>query len=211
MYLTPSGDADFSAVFPSPLSWSASLSFGSLLTQLILWFYDGEYRRAPHQQQDQERKRAGSPLLPSPSHCADVAVWPTNYCRPKRQQNSPACACWSNFLLCLLGICLLLAPSPWGCKDFSCSFSIFCQWEQLKHRDVVALALNCTQAPIPHAAVSGSPSFCKTNRWLCRRPRHWGKERSAEVAAGGKIMFYTCQAGALDKADLTFILVFYQT
>lgn len=114
----------------------------------------------------------------------------------------------SSFLLCLLGICSVVAPSPWGCIAFSWFFSVFCQWEQLKHRNVVALALNCIQAPIPHEAVSGSPSFCKTNRWLRRRPRHWGKEWSAEVAAGGKRMFYTCQAGALDKADLIFILAF---
>lgn len=74
----------------------------------------------------------------------------------------------------------------------------------------MALVLNCIQAPVPSAAVSGSPSFCRANRCLCRRHRCWGKERSAEVAAGVKTMFYTCQAGGLDKADLIFILAFYQ-
>lgn len=87
-----------SAMSPSPVSRPASLPSGSLSTQLILWFCDREHRRAPCQQQDQERKSAGSPLLPS-----------------LHQRGSriplPVLIEGSNFLLCCLGICLMLASS----------------------------------------------------------------------------------------------------
>lgn len=72
----------------------------------------------------------------------------------------------------------------------------------------MALALNGIQAAISPAAASVSPSFCRANRWLRRRPRRWGKERSGEVAARVKTMFYTRRAGALDKADPIFMLAF---